>query len=520
MQIQIGRIGNVKRNIYYGFAQVAITQLFPFVTRTIIIYSFGVEFLGINSLFSSILNVLSLMELGFGTAVVFSMYKPVAENDIDQLCAYLAYYKKIYRSVGLSIMVSGLTIIPFIRYMVNSTILPSELNLVICYLIFLSDSVISYILYGYYSAIPIAFQRRDILSRIDLCAMGLKCIVQIMALSLANSFYGYLFVIPGTTIVKNLMTALVVRYKYPDIICRGKLNDQQIIELKKRVRGILISKVTGISRNGIDSICISSFIGLAILGIYNNYLYIMSGIIAFSSMLRSAMIASVGNSIVVENREKNYDDMRIIDGIYMTISGWATVCMFCLYQPFIFVWIGSDMLLEYPMVIGICLYFYILKNGDIQWLYQEGAGLWYENRFIMLGEALLNCFLNILLCKNMGVLGIILATVISVFITNVILCPRLLFKMYFGISRLKKYWIDHMLYTCTMVLSAVACCFLCSCIFPLSMLVGRIVVNSVLCLVGRLLLCTLFTFMIVWIIWHRSERYKRAKAWIKRVMMA
>ena len=236
MQIQIGRIGNVKRNIYYGFAQVAITQLFPFVTRTIIIYSFGVEFLGINSLFSSILNVLSLMELGFGTAVVFSMYKPVAENDIDQLCAYLAYYKKIYRSVGLSIMVSGLTIIPFIRYMVNSTILPSELNLVICYLIFLSDSVISYILYGYYSAIPIAFQRRDILSRIDLCAMGLKCIVQIMALSLANSFYGYLFVIPGTTIVKNLMTALVVRYKYPDIICRGKLNDQQIIELKKRVR--------------------------------------------------------------------------------------------------------------------------------------------------------------------------------------------------------------------------------------------------------------------------------------------
>ena len=129
---------NTKRNILFGFLQIIVSQGLPFIVRTILIYRFGVEYLGLNSLFSSILSVLSLMELGFGTAVVFSLYKPVAENDTEKICAYLAFYRKIYRIIGISILVVGLVLMPFLDKLIRESAVPGDLNLYVCYLIFLS----------------------------------------------------------------------------------------------------------------------------------------------------------------------------------------------------------------------------------------------------------------------------------------------------------------------------------------------------------------------------------------------
>ena len=158
------------------------------------------------------------------------------------------------------------------------------------------------------------------------------------------------------------------------------------------------------------------------------------------------MAASVGNSIASESQEKNYEDMKVFDFIYMAVAGWATVCLLCLYQPFIHVWLGEDMMFDASIMIAFCAYFYILKSGDIRWVYHEGAGLWYECRFYMIGEAIANIVLNIVLCKVMGVLGILLATVITVFTTNCFLCPSVLFKKYFGNGKMKEYLTGHLAY--------------------------------------------------------------------------
>jgi Na+-driven multidrug efflux pump len=140
-EVKTGRIANVRRNIIYGFLQIGVSQVFPFIVRTVLIYRLGVEYLGLNSLFSSILSVLSLMELGFGTAVVYSLYKPVAEGDVSQISAYLKYYRKIYRFVGLAILAVGLLVMPFLNVLVKDLSLPGGLNLYVCYLIFLSNTV-------------------------------------------------------------------------------------------------------------------------------------------------------------------------------------------------------------------------------------------------------------------------------------------------------------------------------------------------------------------------------------------
>lgn len=514
-----GRTVNAKRNIIYGLFQVVVSRVLPFITRTILIYRFGVDYLGLNSLFASILSVLSLMELGFGTAVVYSMYKPAAEGDTDQICAWLSYYRRIYRVIGFAVLAAGLLMMPFLRGLVHDPALPGGLNLYVCYLIFLCDTVISYLLYGYMTAIPMAFQRRDILSKVDMGMSLLQCAVKSALLLASSNFYAYLVSIPVLTVVRNLVTARTIRRRYPELECRGDLSADQKHSLNRKVYGLVIEKITAVSRNSIDTLCISALIGLSVTGVYNNYYFIMTGIIAFSTMVLSSMMAGVGNSIAMESREKNYADMRLFDFIYTAIAGWAAVCMLCLYQPFIKTWLGDSMMLGMPVVLGLCAYFYILKSGDIRWVYQEGRGLWYESRFIMIGEAAVNLVLNVLLCRVMGVFGIVLATVISVFITNFAFCPRLLFRVYFRNGKLREYWLDHILYTGTMLIAAGGSWLLCEQVLPLSMADRREIGKCLLCLGGRLLFCTVISTLVFWIIWHKSERYHRATGWLKRMIM-
>lgn len=512
-----GRTVNSKRNILYGLLQVIASQVLPFVVRTVLIYRFGVDYLGLNSLFASVLTILSLMELGFGTAVVYSMYKPVAQNNTEQICAYLGYYKRIYRVIGFVVLVFGLVLMPFLKLLIKDPTLPGNLNLYLCYSIFLGDSVISYLLFGYLTSIPTAYQRNDILSRIDICMSFTKCAVQIIVLLCFHNFYLYLVTIPLITVARNLVIARSVNHLYPEIKCRGEISSDQKRELIRKVSGIFVNKLTIASRSSIDSICISTFIGLSITGIYNSYFFIIAGVSAFSTMVCSSNVSSVGNSIAVESRDKNYKDLRLFDFIYMAIAAWATVCLLCLYQPFIRTWLGESMMLDTSVVIGLSLYFFILKSGDIRWVYHEGAGLWYEARFIMIGEAIANIVLNILLCKFLGVFGIVLATVISVFVTNMILCPKLIFKLYFQNGKLKEYWLDHVFYTITMLISAGLSWLICEWLLPIK---DAGMMEGIFCLLGRLLICTSLSIAVFWQIWHRSERYYIAVDWLKRLRKA
>ena len=500
-----GRISNVKRNIFFGILYVAVSQFFPFIVRTILIYSFGVEYLGLNSLFASVLSVLSLMELGFGTAVVYSMYQPVAEKNTDQICAHLAYYRRIYRLIGIVVMAVGLALLPFLKWLIYDPVLPGELNIYYCYLIFLGDAAVSYLLYGYMTAIPTAYQRRDILSRVDIGMVCLKCVAQSLVLVYFNCFYLFLLTIPMITIARNLVINYVVKKKYPEIACKGEISAVQKKDLNRRVKGLIVSKLTNVSRNSIDCV-------LGVTGKYNNYYFVLRAFGAFSTTVCSSMFASVGNSIAIETKEKNYQDLQLFDFVYMAIVGWATVSMLCLYQPFIRLWIGEEMMLDTSVAILLSLYFYFLKSGDIRWVYHEGAGLWYECRHIMVCEALANIVLNIFFCRYLGVIGIVLATLLSVFVTNLVLCPRLLFKLYFkSITMLYQYWRDHSLYTITMLVSAIICYGLCEHFFS---------VNGFIFLIGRLIICSVVCALVFLLFWSHNERFCKAVSLMRKMKNA
>ena len=497
---------NTKRNLLFGVIKSAVSIILPFFTRTVIISRFGIQYAGLNSLFASVLTVLNLTEAGFGTAIIYSLFKPVAENDVDTICAYLNHYKKVYRKIGIIILLLGILLIPLLPYLVLDNTMPGDLNLSTCYLIFLIDSVSGYLLFGYMTAIPSAFQRTDLLNKIDTLLAVVKNAVFIMLLISFDSFYCYLVSIPILTCVRNLVNAWNIHRHYPAYVCRGGLDAEQKTKLKKKNIGLFLAKLEGTCRNSIDSLCISAFIGLTATGIYNNYYIILDAVKGMGGVFYHSVLSSVGNSMVTGSKEKNYADMRRFDFMYCGIAGCAAVCLLCLYQPFMLLWVGREQMLGYAEVLGLCLYIYILNSGDMRWVYSDAAGLWWEYRYMTLAEGLSNLILNVVFCKFWGILGIIIATDVSMFIFNLVLAPVILYREYFQNGKLMQFYSDHLLYFLTLIPVAVLSFFLC----------GRIPFDGIPGFALKAAAAFIISAGGYIAIWHRSRLFADAADWIRQ----
>lgn len=429
----MGRTRRAFVNIIWGFIEKMITLICPFIIRTIMIYKLGNEYLGLNGLFTSILQVLSLAELGFGDAIVFSMYKPIIENDNKMLSALLNLYKKVYRIIGMVILCVGLLILPFITKFVKGGY-PSEVNIYVLYCIYLFNTVISYFLFAYKESLLKAHQRNDVNSRILSGCNIVMYVLQIIVLLLFSNYYLYIVIMPVTTIVLNCVRSLFVKKMYPQIVCEGHIEKDTVIGLSKRIIGLTLNKLAQVCRNSFDSIIISSFLGLVILARYQNYYYIISALTVMVSIITTAVGAGIGNSIAAETVEKNYSDYKEFLFIYNWIACFCTVCMLCLYQPFIELWVGKSNVLPLSTVILCCIYFYTMKLGDIAAVYRQAAGIWWEDKFRPIVESVVNLAVNIVLVKYIGVDGVLVSTIISIVCINIPWATYVLFKVYFKMS--------------------------------------------------------------------------------------
>ena len=484
----------------------------PFIVRTVLIYRFGAVYLGLNSLLMSVFQVLNLAELGFGTAIVYSLYRPVAEQDTKTVCAYLGTFRSIYRIIGFIILAAGLVFMPFFPLLLKNSVIPGDTNLFVWYLIFLADTAASYLLFGYKTVIPSALQRNDLISKIDTAVMAAKSVVQIIFLLWTESFYFYLLASLLFTVIRNLLISRMTEQYFPQYVCEGSISKEQFAEVKRLVCGLALSKIREVSRNGLDNICITVFIGLTMTAVYDNYFCIHAAVVSFSSVLCNAMIPSVGNSIAVESRDKNYSDMRRFNYMYMLLAGWVTVCLFCLYQPFVKIWMGSGLMLGFPEVAAFCLYFYILKMGDMRWVYSEGAGLWWQARYIALAEISLNLILKVLLVQYWGVLGIVAATLFSLFFVNFICSAQILFRYYFRNNRLYEFYIDHARYFIATAGIAFLCLYLCERIFSGS---GESAFYSGIPGLGvRFIICAAVSAAGYFLVYHKSGQYRDAVDWL------
>ena len=410
--MKIERTKNAARNIVFGTALKLYQIMIPFLMRTAMIYLMGVEYLGLNSLFTSILQVLNLAELGVGSAMVFSMYKPIAEDDSVTICALMKLYKYYYRGIGIVIAVIGCILTPFIPSLISGDI-PTGINIYILYLLNLGATVLSYWLFAYKSSILQAYQRVDVVSKVTLITSTIQYGLQLLTLWLLKDYYAYVIVALLTQVLTNIVTAIVADKMYPGYKSKGKLPKEEVKKINQRIKDLFTAKFGGVITNSADTVVISSFLGLTVLAVYQNYYFIMNSICGFIGVIFASVTAGIGNSLATENIEKNYRDFKIFSFLICFVLCICCNCFIALYQPFMEMWVGKDLMLPFVFVILFCILFYFLELAMVWATIKDAAGLWHSDRFRPLIGALVNLVLNIFLVQSIGLYGIILSTVLS-----------------------------------------------------------------------------------------------------------
>ena len=469
------RTQHARKNIITSVINKLVIMGTNFIMRTILIKYLGAEYLGLDSLFVSILQILSLTELGISSAMVYSMYKPLAEGDTAAVCALLKLYRTVYRWIALIMTVLGLAVSPFLPLIAKKD-LPEGLNLYVLFYINLANTVLSYVLFAYRSSLFTADQKYSVNNNIySIFKIG-ATVVQVIAIFLFKNnaytaYYLYSLALPLMTIAKNLALYIISNKMYPQYKCEGTVPPDEIKNIRKRVAGMFLHKVNFVFRNSLDSIVLSAFLGLNILGQYNSYYYIINAISGIMILVSNSVTASVGNSIVVESKEKNYKDFQKLQLLYMGLTTWLTVCLVGCTQPFIKLWVGEKMMFEDYIMIIFCIYFFSMHFSRICHLYRDAAGLWWQDRFRPIVETLVNLTLNIVLVKylgyiiplnNIGVSGVMFSTIFCIVFIEGTWGTRILFKHYFTQVKMSKYMLRLTWYWILAIIAGGGCYFACS----------------------------------------------------------
>lgn len=416
--MKIERTKNAGRNVFFGSILKIYQLLVPFMMRTIMIYQMGIEYAGLNNLFTSIFQVLNLAELGIGAALTVSMYKPIAEDDSEEICALLRLYRTCFNVIGAVVLWLGVMCLPFLPQLISGDI-PDSLNLHILYMLYLLNTVLSYWLFSYKKSLLYAHQRNDINSKILILTNTFQYVGQAFVLLIVKNYYLYLLLAIISQILNNSISAVVVNRIYPQYKPYGKLEKAVTDEIKKKVQGLITNKIGGVILRSADSIVVSAFLGLTTLAIYQNYYFILTAIISIISVVFDACVAGIGNSILIENDNKNFRDFRTLTFITCWLAAICCSCFLVLFQPFISMWVGREYLMEYPLVICMVVYFFIYEIDSLIGTFKDAAGLWYQDRFRPLITAMVNLILNIILVRYMGLYGVLLSTVISMVVIGI-----------------------------------------------------------------------------------------------------
>lgn len=497
--MRIERTKNATRNIIFGVILKAYQILVPFLMRIAMIYLMGVQYLGLNSLFTSILQVLNLAELGVGSAMIYSMYKPIAEDDNVTICALMKLYRTYYRVIGLIIAVIGCVLTPFIPKLISGDV-PEQINIYTLYLLNLGATVLSYWLYAYKNSIIQAHQRTDVVSKVNLVTSTIQYVLQLFVLWAFKNYYLYVVVMLVTQAVINVAIAIVADKLYPQFRPNGKLPKQEVSEINHRIGDLFTSKIGTIIVNSADTIVISAFLGLAALAIYQNYYFILTSITGFVTVIFSAVTAGIGNSLVVETKEKNFKDLNVFTFIICWIAGFCSCCFLNLYQPFMEIWVGKNLMLDYSIVICFVVCFYVCQVNQLLCTYKDAGGIWHEDRFRPLVTALVNLGMNLVMVQFWGLYGIILSTVLSMLFVGMPWLFHNLFTKMFEKKYMKQYLASIAFYALVSIVAGAVSVVVCS----------FVNYNLWLTLLIRLVICLIVPNAIYLAAYYRKPEFKKS----------
>lgn len=504
----MARTDNVKKNLVFNIIKYVTQTVLHFVLRTALIYIIGKEYLGLNSLFSNIFSFLNLAELGIGTAIAFSMYKPVAENDIEKIKTLQNLYRRFYLIISLIIFIVGVGLLPFLKTFIKGDV-SAEINIYLLYAMYLINSIVGYFC-AHKRAVLFAYQRNDIENKIKTICIILMSVIQVAILFIFRNYYIYFAVTILFTIIECICVQVVTNKKYPEL--KGPANPLDAItkkEISKNVVALSIQKVSGALIYSTDNILISAIVGISVLGVYSNYYLIISTIISIYVLLVNALTSSVGNMITSESVDYVYDKYQKLNLLFTIFTIFCTVCLFVLFQPFMNVWVRGDAsyILEFSTVILLCVSFYIVRMRMCVIIFKDAAGLFWQNKFIPVVEAVLNIAISIVLGIFMGINGIILGTIISCVCAPMILEPRILYKHYFK----KSVW----LYVKQLLIDTIIMIVIAGLVYLVCSFIPN---GGVWLFIAKLAVCVVLTLLLLLASYAPTKQFRETLGWLKGIL--
>jgi O-antigen/teichoic acid export membrane protein len=371
----------------------------------------------------------------------------------------------------------------------------------------LGATVLTYWLFAYRNCLFSAHQRNDISSKVALLTDTIKYVLQIVVLILFKNYYLFLIVMLVTQVIHNVLVALYSKRFFPEYEPKGRLSKEKISSINHRIKDLFTSKMGTVVVGSADTIIISSFLGLTSLTIYQNYYYPVSAVMGIVKIIYQACTAGIGNSLIVETKEKNYRDLRKFTFIILWIAGVCFSCFLAMYQPFMEIWVGKKLMVEYSVVICFSVYFFIMQINSLLNLYKDAAGIWHADRFRPLVTALSNLIMNLLMVRRWGLYGIILSTVISALIVGM---PWLLHNL-FTVLFERQYLQPYLFFLLTRVVIVLAVSS------GVSYLASFVVGNLWMEFIARLIICTVITNIVFYLSFRNSSDYIESIALVKRL---
>ena len=424
-----------------------------FISRKLFIKYIGIEYLGINGLFANVLTLLSLADLGVGTAMNVSLYKPIAEHDTRKLSALLNYFRQLYHLIAITVFLIGVALTPFLKYIINmDRDIP---HLYWYYVIFVAKNAVSY-LFAYKSSVIRADQKRYLVDKVDIYTSVCKVLLQFVAVITLHSYLVYILIDVAQIIVYNVALSVVADQIYPFLSKCEKLDKGEKRGIFSDISSVFLYKVSYSLLNGTDNILMSMIVGTVYVGIYSNYLTIASNLESFVALLFTALTASVGNLIATADSTQRYKTFNIMQMVSFWLCGNICVSLLFLTQDFVQMWFGKELLLDNLTVIAIVLNTFFSICMQPIWTFREGTGMYRQIRYIMFVTAMLNLVLSIVLGKWLGISGILFATSISKICTYFWYEPNILFRDFFQQS-VKGYYLNYFMNVMLILFCGVVC---------------------------------------------------------------
>lgn len=417
----MGRVRYATRNIIFGLGGNVLTMLAHFVVRYVFIRRLGETLLGVEGLYSNVLTMLSLAELGVGTAINYSLYGLVTRGEKEKIKSYMLFYKKAYRVIAIVIAAVGLALLPFLPWIAKNPDYITLRELRIYYLIFLFNTVSSYFV-AYKYSLANAEQKNYIQTNVNTVTKLISYGLQIAALAVLPNFLLYLLIQAGVELAQKIFVGWYLNRRYP--VLKEKdvqpLTKEEHSDVVKKVRALMLHRIGDMARLQTDTIIISAFVGLAQVGVMENYKLIVSSVSNYANIIFNSVISSFGNLIATEGEDKQFRLFKVYRFLAIWFYGFSAVGFFVLLSPLVLLFAGGkEWVLPASIITWYVVDYFFKGERVVLSNFKTAAGVFEQDKYLTLIQGIVNLVISLALVTRIGMAGVYIGTVISGLIANI-----------------------------------------------------------------------------------------------------